>query len=153
VREHVLAMKEIWTSETASFAGEFVEFRPLESWPKPVQLPLPVLIGGGPGEVTFRHIAEYSAGWLPRGVRGLAEAVPRLRDCLAANDRDPAGIDIIPFSSGDVDQRKWDWAEANGATEVVLDVPPGPRDAVQRALDELAAAIDLRRAGRIAATP
>jgi probable F420-dependent oxidoreductase len=41
LRERVLAVKEIWTSEQAEFHGEFVDFEPIFSWPKPVQRPQP----------------------------------------------------------------------------------------------------------------
>jgi len=39
LRERVLAMREIWTSDIAQFHGEFVDFEPLWSWPKPIQKP------------------------------------------------------------------------------------------------------------------
>ena len=39
MREHVLAMKELWTKEEASFDGEFVKFDRVWSWPKPAQQP------------------------------------------------------------------------------------------------------------------
>ncbi|HEX2171199.1 MAG TPA: TIGR03619 family F420-dependent LLM class oxidoreductase, partial [Dehalococcoidia bacterium] len=45
LRERCLAMKEIWTRDEAEFHGEFVDFGPIWSWPKPVLTP-PVLIGG-----------------------------------------------------------------------------------------------------------
>src|SRR5262249_4348606 len=35
LRERVLAMKEIWTKEEAEFHGEFVNFDPIWSFPKP----------------------------------------------------------------------------------------------------------------------
>ena len=39
MRERVLAMREIWTQDEASFHGEFVDFDRIWSWPKPVQQP------------------------------------------------------------------------------------------------------------------
>ena len=39
MRERVLAMREIWTHDEASFHGEFVDFDRIWSWPKPVQQP------------------------------------------------------------------------------------------------------------------
>ena len=49
-REHVLAMRALWTDDVASFDGKYVVFEPSWSWPKPVQPGgLPVLIGGGTG--------------------------------------------------------------------------------------------------------
>ena len=39
LRERVLAMKAMWTEEEAAFEGEFVNFGPIWSFPKPVQRP------------------------------------------------------------------------------------------------------------------
>ena len=47
MREYVLAMKALWTQEEASFKGEFVNFEPVWSWPKPAQRPHPPIILGG----------------------------------------------------------------------------------------------------------
>ena len=46
MREHILAMKQLWTQEEASFDGEFVKFPPSWSWPKPVQNPHPPILLG-----------------------------------------------------------------------------------------------------------
>ncbi len=63
VEERLRAMIEIWTHETAEFHGEFVDFDPIYSWPKPVTQPYPPLyLGGGPA--SFRRIARLNAGWL-----------------------------------------------------------------------------------------
>ena len=46
-RERIEAMKAIWTQDTAEYHGEFVNFAPMQTWPKPVQKPYPPLIVGG----------------------------------------------------------------------------------------------------------
>ena len=62
VREKVLAMKALWTEDEAGFEGEYVNFEPSWSWPKPVQRPHPpLLIGGGGGPKLFAAIADYAA--------------------------------------------------------------------------------------------
>ena len=59
-------MKELWTKDEASYDGEFVQFSPSWSWPKPVQQPHPpVLYGGAAGPTTFRHVVEFCDGWMP----------------------------------------------------------------------------------------
>src|SRR5438876_5737453 len=35
MRERVAAMKKIWTEDTPEFHGEYVDFDPIWSWPKP----------------------------------------------------------------------------------------------------------------------
>jgi probable F420-dependent oxidoreductase len=61
LRERVLAMKEIWSRDEAEFHGEFVDFDPIWSWPKPIQKPHPPILMGGDGP---RSIAE--GGQSPR---------------------------------------------------------------------------------------
>ena len=80
MRERVLAMKRIWTSEEAEFQGEFVNFEPLYSWPKPVQRPhLPVLVGGN-GPTVFDRVLEYGDGWAPNLVGTPEELVAQVAD-------------------------------------------------------------------------
>ena len=66
-REHVLAMREIWTKDIAEFHGDFVSFGPMMSKPKPVQSGgPPVLIGGGRDvRVLAQRILDYGDGWIP----------------------------------------------------------------------------------------
>lgn len=64
LREYLEAMRELWTSDEASYSGEFVEFGPSWAWPKPVQPRIPVLVGAGGTEKTFRWIARSADGWL-----------------------------------------------------------------------------------------
>ena len=96
VREKVLAMKEIWSRDEAEFHGAYVEFEPLWSWPKPLQQPHPpIVIGGPPTPVTFRHVVEYADGWMPiLGRFPIIEHITELRRQAEDADRDPASIDI-----------------------------------------------------------
>jgi probable F420-dependent oxidoreductase len=63
LREHMLAMREIWAKDEAEFHGEHVDFAPLYSWPKPPSGPQ-VLVGGGKNPA-WRKIVEYGDGWFP----------------------------------------------------------------------------------------
>lgn len=65
MREKVLAMQAIWTQEEAAFHGQFVNFDPILSWPKPVQLPYPPILVGGSGQLSLRAAAAYGDGWMP----------------------------------------------------------------------------------------
>ncbi|WIX75639.1 LLM class F420-dependent oxidoreductase [Amycolatopsis carbonis] len=122
-REHVLAMRRLWEDEVASFAGPHVSFRPSWSWPKPVQRPLPVLLGGSPSRTLCSHVAEYGDGWIPLGPRALEEGVGAVRDAVATAGRDPSALEIVPFLGPGVSQRRWDRCVAGGATELAVDVP------------------------------
>ncbi len=64
LREYLEAMSALWTEEEAAYDGEFVSFGPSWAWPKPVQPHIPVLLGAGPTEKTFRWIARHADGWI-----------------------------------------------------------------------------------------
>ena len=133
VREHVLAMKELWANDVAEFHGDHVEFAPSWSWPKP-EVPVPVLIGGGAGPKMFSHLCEYADGWIPIGGAGLGEAVPAYRRALGEAGRDPDSARIVPFGSHP-SHEKLDHFEQIGVTECVFRVPSAGRDEVMPVLE------------------
>ena len=143
-REHVLAMQQLWSQDEAAFAGEYVEFPPSWSWPKPIGGTIPVLVGGAAGPKLFAHIAEYGAGWIPIGGAGMTDAIPELRECLEAAGREPDDVEIIPFGSIP-DAGKLDHFERIGVTETVFRVPSATREVVLPILDRQAAFVEARR--------
>ncbi|MER8069400.1 LLM class F420-dependent oxidoreductase [Streptomyces sp. NPDC094034] len=80
VDERLRAMRELWTKEKAEFHGEFVDFDPVYSWPKPVQRPHPPIYVGG-GEGAFKRVAALGDAWLANstGAEELAPKIERLR--------------------------------------------------------------------------
>jgi probable F420-dependent oxidoreductase len=142
MREHVLAMRALWTSEIGEFHGEFVDFSPSWQWPKPVQPGgPPVLMGGAPGPKLFAAIAEYCDGWLPFGGAGVRDALPALHAACENAGRDPSELRIIPFGTF-YDAGKVDYYASLGIEEIVLRVPAGTRDPVLAELDRLAALVN-----------
>ena len=77
MREHVLAMKALWTKEEASYHGEFVKFDPVWSWPKPAQRPHPPILLGGETDHTLKRVVDYCDGWFPRPRKGFEAAAVR----------------------------------------------------------------------------
>lgn len=136
LRERVLAMKEIWTQEEAEFHGEYVDFDPLWSWPKPVGCP-PVLVGGdGPG--TFARVLEYGDGWMPlnRGsVEHLAQRIAELQDLGADRGREP--IPVTVFGATATIEALERYLEL-GVDRVLFALPSAGPDEVSRRLETLA---------------
>ena len=107
LRENVLAMKEIWGNDEASFAGDYVNIEPSWSWPKPIQRPHPpIVLGGGAGPKTFADIAEFCDGWMPiAGRHEFASKVESLREAARVAGRDPASLSLGIFGApADADQ-------------------------------------------------
>ena len=79
--ERAKAMKTLWAQEEPEFHGEFVDFDPVWSFPKPVQKPNPPILIGGESIHTLRRVVEYGDGWFPRARGGFDAAanVARLR--------------------------------------------------------------------------
>lgn len=99
--EHVLAMKEIWHHDEAEFHGEFVDFDPIYSWPKPVQRPHPPIYVGG-GEKAFARVVQVGDGWFPNPVSPdeLAPQIERLR--ALAGRRVPVTVMHVGPAEADV---------------------------------------------------
>lgn len=138
VREHLAAMEALWSQEQAEYHGEFVDFGPSWSWPKPVQQPrVRTLVGGGARESVFTAVVTYGDGWIPIGGAGLTETLPRLHALAEKAGRDPGQIDVVPFGTI-ADQAKLEHYARLGIDEVVLRVWAGGENDVLAQLDTLA---------------
>jgi probable F420-dependent oxidoreductase len=138
VREHLAAAEAIWSTDQAEYHGEFVDFGPTWSWPKPVQQPrVRTLIGGGANDAVLTAVAESADGWIPIGGSGLAAAIPRLQALAAEAGRDPGELSVVPFGTI-ADQGKLEHYAGLGITEVVLRVRAGDEPSVRAELDALA---------------
>lgn len=138
VREHLAAMEAIWSAEQAEFHGEFVDFGPSWSWPKPVQQPrVRTLIGGGARESVFAAVVGFADGWLPIGGGGLSETLPRLRAQAEGAGRDPASLDVVPFGTL-ADEGKLEHYARLGIDEVVLRLGAGDEASMLSQLEALA---------------
>ncbi len=139
MREHVLAMKELWTRDEASFHGEFVNFDPVWSWPKPAQRPHPPILLGGETDHTLKRVVEYCDGWFPRPRTGFepAGAVDRLARMAESMKRDPATLTITVFGAP-AEAAALASYEKVGIQRALLAIPDLSRDEILRHLDTLA---------------
>ena len=142
VREKMLACIELWTKDEAEFHGDYVNFEPSWSWPKPVQRPHPpIVIGASPTELHFRHVIEYGDTWMPiEGRWSIDDSWAQLQQQATAAGRDPASIGLAVFHP------KADIAHLHhlreiGTHTVALGLPPLDRDAALAALDGYAALV------------
>jgi probable F420-dependent oxidoreductase len=132
VDERLGAMIEIWTQEKAEFHGEFVNFDPIYSWPKPVTQPYPPLyLGGGPAN--FKRIARLNAGWIPftPSAEVLSYELKELR-AVAGDD-----VPVINTHMGEHTAKDVEGYRDLGVEHILVELPTAPRDETLRRLDEL----------------
>jgi probable F420-dependent oxidoreductase len=137
LREHVLAMKEIWSKEEAQYHGEFVDFDPIWSWPKPAQKPNPPVLLGGESGHTLQRVVDFCEGWFPRGrspemvVNGMKD----LRERAAKAGRDMKTISVSVFGAAP-DRAVLDRFAAAGVTRAIFRLPSEGRETVLPLLDQ-----------------
>jgi len=86
-------IKALYTQTSANFDGEYYQLTNASLEPKPVQTPLPLLIGGGGEKVTLKITAKYADEWNVWGVpETLRHKMGVLDAHCAAIGRDPKGI-------------------------------------------------------------
>jgi probable F420-dependent oxidoreductase len=139
VRERVEAMQQIWTRSKAEYHGEFVNFDPIMTWPKPVQKPHPPILVGGAFPQGARRALRYGNGWIPIAGRApLEEALAAFQTMAAEGGRDPAEVPISTFGApedADTLRRYRDL----GVSRVVVTLDSDKEEAILPVLDRWAA--------------
>jgi len=144
-RENLLAMKQLWTQDEASFDGEHVKIEPSWSWPKPAQHPHPpIILGGDAGPRTAAHIAEFCDGWMPIGGRHGLDKWDEVRAACERIGRDPATVELGVFGAPP-DEAKLVALAERGVRRAVLGLPQGSRAEVLEALDAMAPLVEALR--------
>ncbi len=97
MREQIEAMRQIWTKPKPEYHGEIIDFPPMETWPKPIQNPLPVIVGGA-FRFAARRAIRYGDGILPAapaaGSGSPEEFMPRFRQMAEEAGRDPVSLSV-----------------------------------------------------------
>jgi F420-dependent oxidoreductase-like protein len=93
LEEACQVVKRLYTEKSASFSGRYYQLEAASLEPKPVQSPLPLLIGGGGEKVTLRITARYADEWNVWGeVATLRHKNAVLDGHCAEAGRDPKAI-------------------------------------------------------------
>jgi alkanesulfonate monooxygenase SsuD/methylene tetrahydromethanopterin reductase-like flavin-dependent oxidoreductase (luciferase family) len=130
-------MQAIWTQDEAAYDGEFTQFEPIWSWPKPVQQPHPPILLGGETKYTLQRVVDFCDGWFPR-LRGgdPKPAMERLRDVADEGGRDIKTISTILFGTPD-DADYIESCREAGLDRVLFALPSEGSDVLLPRLDEL----------------
>jgi probable F420-dependent oxidoreductase len=95
--EFVACLRACWTEGVVDFHGEFHGVGPAYVDPKPVQRPLPVLLGGGV-PAALRRAGRIADGWISSSGQDLASigaAAEVVRGAAREAGRDPAAVRVI----------------------------------------------------------
>jgi len=97
--ECVAALRVLWTEEASEFHGEFFDFDPVWSEPKPFQQPHPKIWCGTGGRLGTKHAVEWADGWLPMDVAlgDVAKKIGKFREASAAAGRTDIPVTIVTF--------------------------------------------------------
>ncbi|MEV6135392.1 LLM class F420-dependent oxidoreductase [Nocardia sp. NPDC051990] len=145
LREHLDAMRALWSEEEASFAGQFVNFGPSWSWPKPVQKRIPVILGAAGTEQSFTWLAKNADGWLTTPTEdSLGAKIELLRRIWRERERQ-GSPDIVALAGRHDAAQLAQWAEL-GVTEAVFGLPDRDADDVRAYLTRLAGKLGIEGA-------
>jgi probable F420-dependent oxidoreductase len=153
LREYLEAMRALWTNEEASYAGEFVSFGASWAWPKPAQPKIPVLVGAGGTDKTFRWIARHADGWLSTPTAAdLEESIRRFQEIWRAEGRTDTPRIVALGERPDRDRLAH--LESLGVTETVFGLPDRSAEEVEAWIARLATKLDMANGVRaVAHTP
>jgi len=139
--EYLEVLRVLWTDDTSQFAGEFYSLEPCQMFPKPVQSPVPVHIGGE-SDAALGRVARAGHGWhsFNRAPGDLAAPLARLDELLAGvgRSRSDITVTVCPYFQPLDAESTARYAEA-GADAVAALVVPLDADSARAQLDALAA--------------
>lgn len=95
--EHLEALRLLWKGECCSYKGKYYEFNNVESFPTPVQKPLPIYIGGN-SIMGRERVVRFGDGWLPAclPVEHVKSGLAEIRAFAEKANRDISNLDIAP---------------------------------------------------------
>lgn len=103
--EYIRILDMLWTQESASYEGEFVSFKDIDLFPKPVSRPRPPIWIGGRSEAAQDRAATLADGWFPSQppVEVLAAGRERIARVSAEAGRPMPSLGINIFAAVDAD--------------------------------------------------
>jgi len=104
--EHVALLRALWCAEgdLVEFHGAYHEIPPMDPEPRPVQRPIPILVGGH-SDIALERAGRIGDGWIAAQMspERVAEHWPKVLAAAERNGRDPASLQLVTSISGRVD--------------------------------------------------
>lgn len=143
--EGIEALRAVWGGDEVTFHGRWSRFDGVRSHPKPVQRPVPILVGGHSAGAA-RRAGRLGDGFFPLGLDGAAldRRLEQVAAAARAAGRDPASVPLtVGGPLGDGAEAALEAARRRGAERVVLSARTDDLDQLR---DEMEAAVALARA-------
>jgi probable F420-dependent oxidoreductase len=136
--EHIALLRALWTApgKHVEFHGEFWDIPPMDPEPKPVQQPIPILVGGH-SEHAMARAARLGDGWIAAdmAVERLESMLPTVRAACDKEGRDVSTLDIYAQLKGEVTVDAIRQFEALGVHS--LQLPIRDLDQLKQVADEI----------------
>lgn len=142
MRERVEAMREIWTTEEASYHGRHVDFERIWCWPKPLTEPHPPILVGGHGKRVLDRVLTYGDEWMPNRIGDDERIAARIARLRAAGEEAGRGSIPTTLCNATAEPAVLEPYERAGVHRAVFWLAPSSEADAERRLDRLAAAID-----------
>ena len=99
--EFIEAMQHLWYDEHPEYHGEYAAFSGVDAYPRPVQQPIPIVVGGHTGRAYRRAVARahgwYGFAMTPDDVARSIEGLRAAADAVARPDAlGPLEITVTP---------------------------------------------------------
>jgi len=139
--EYLGAMRSLWESDAPTFEGEFVDFAGVDTQPRPVQQPLPIVMGGH-SRPAYRRTAKYSQAWygFRRSPEQAADDIAGIAAACETVGRDIDEIDMSITPDRRVDAEVVEAYAAAGVHRLIPAVA-GDRDRVLATLEGISGLI------------
>jgi probable F420-dependent oxidoreductase len=150
--DYLAAMRAVWTQPKPSYRGPYVAFDGVQAMPRPVQTPVPIVVGGRTAPA-YRRAVTQGHGWYGFGisVEDTQKIVATLRDTAKKHSR-PAElgrleISVTPPGFDVPDKATLDAYAAAGVDRLILRPRPEmDAGALERFAAETGRALGLRAA-------
>ena len=101
--EHIALLRTLWCAEgdLVEFHGEFHDLPPMDPEPRPVQRPIPILVGGH-SDIALERAGRIGDGWIAAQMspERVAEHWPKVQAAAERAGRDPAALLLFTSISG-----------------------------------------------------
>ncbi|CAI7979691.1 Luciferase-like monooxygenase [Frankia sp. Hr75.2] len=136
-REHLHALKAMWTMKEPVFHGDFVTFDGINAYPRPLSPEGPPLVLGGAGTTALQDAAELGSGWY--GFGHTPEEAAKARTVIFRHaeqlGRDLAGFEITVTPRARLSPELIEQYRKAGVSQLVVTVEADTVDGVRRRLD------------------